>query len=228
MGVTPDVVLVPGLGLGPEAYEPTARHLESPHRVVTLPGFGTPARAGDRLDTPALAERLLAELAGYDETSVVLVGHSASCQIVARAAASRPDLVAGLVLIGPTGDIEASSWSTLAWRWLRSAVREPPRLIPTLTKQYFRTRFRSMARAMDRARRYDLAALLPALTGLSVATVVVRCRHDRIAPAAWVERVAGLAGGEVRTLQSGAHMPVLTNGVELASAIDRAVDLSGR
>jgi pimeloyl-ACP methyl ester carboxylesterase len=229
MGVTaPEVVLVPGLGLGPEAYEPTVRHLDSSYRVITLPGFGVPAGRDEPLQTQALAERLLDELAEYDGARVVLVGHSASCQIVAAAAVTRPELVAGLVLVGPSGDVTASGWPTLAWRWLRSAVWEPPRLIPTLSKQYARTRFVSMARAMQVARRYDVTAILPLLAGLSVPTVVVRCVHDAIATPEWVQRVADLAGGQARTLATGAHMPVLTNGPELADTIRRAVAASGR
>ena len=32
------IVLVPGLGLGPESYAKTIEHLITPHHVVTLPG----------------------------------------------------------------------------------------------------------------------------------------------------------------------------------------------
>lgn len=220
MGVTePEVILVPGLGLGPEAYEPTVRYLDSPYRVITLPGFGVPVRRGDSVQTQALAERLLAEVGEHGGAQVVLVGHSASCQIVAAAAVARPELVAGLVLIGPTGDVQAAGWPTLAWRWLRSAVWEPPRLVPTLSKQYLRTRFRSMARAMEAGRHYDLTKILPLLPERSVSTVVVRCIHDSISTPEWVRKVAELAGGEARTLPTGAHMPVLTNGRELAATI---------
>lgn len=229
MGVTePEIVLVPGLGLGPEAYEPTVRYLDSPNRVITLPGFGVPVRRGDNLQTQALAERLLAELGERGGSQVVLVGHSASCQIVAAAAVIRPELVAGLVLIGPTGDVQASGWPTLAWRWLRSAVWESPRLVPTLSKQYRRTKLRSMARTMEVGRHYDVTKILPLLPELAVPTVVVRCVHDSISTPEWVQKVAELAGGEARTLPTGAHMPVLTNGRELADTIHRVVVTPGR
>ena len=211
----PIVVFVPGLGLGPESVEPVLRQLKEPHEVVTLPGFGAPAARGDDLRTEALAERLVAEL---DSKQTVLVGHSSSCLIVVAAALARPDLVAGLVLIGPCGDPHASSWASLAVRWICSAVWEPPRLIPTLTRQYLRTTFRSMARAQEAVRHYDLAAAVPTL---SVPTIVVRGRHDRLAPLPWIQKVAELAGGEAWTLPSGAHLPVLTDGAELAAVIRR-------
>lgn len=222
MGVTSVVVLVPGLGLGPESYGPTLRHLEPAAEVVTLPGYGVPAERDDDLRTEALAERLVTrvrERLAADGGQAVLVGHSASCHIVVAAAVAHPELVSGIVLLGPTGDVRASSWPVLAERWVRSAVWERPYLVPTLAKQYFRTTFRAMARAENVTRHYDLAAVLPQLT---VPTVVLRCVHDSLCPPQWAQRVADLARGEAWTLPSGAHMPVLTNGRELATFIHRA------
>lgn len=208
------VVLVPGLGLGPEAYAPTVEHLDAQYEVVTLPGHGERVRRGDDLRTESLAERVAERLS----VPSVLVGHSASCQIVVATALAQPELVKGLVLIGPTGDVEASGWPTLAARWIRSAVWEPPTLIPPLAPQYARTGLISMARTMEVARRYDLAAVIG---GIKCPTVVVRCRHDSICPAAWAQRVADLAHGEAWTLSTGSHMPVLTNGPELVTFINR-------
>jgi pimeloyl-ACP methyl ester carboxylesterase len=213
--MTTPVVLVPGLGLGPESYAPTTRHLDTQYDVVTLPGYGEPAARGDDLHTSALAERLVVRI---KESPVVLVGHSASCQIVVAAAIAHPELARALVLVAPSGDVTASSWSTLAARWVRSAVWEDPRLVPTLSRQYFRTGFPSMARAMEAARHYDLAA---AIQTLSTPTVVVRSKHDRIAPPQWVQQVADRAHGEAWTLPTGSHMAVLTNGRELAAFIQR-------
>jgi pimeloyl-ACP methyl ester carboxylesterase len=55
-----------------------------------------------------------------------------------------------------------------------------------------------------------------------VPVVIVRGKHDLISPAEWVERLAELSHGEARTLESGSHMPVLTNGPEVAALIQRA------
>ena len=217
--MTTPVVLVPGLGLGPESYAPTLRRLDSPYEVVTLPGYGTRASRGDNLQTEALAERLASRL----QARAVLVGHSASCQIVVATALAHPELVEALVLVAPSGDPRASSWPVLASRWARSALWDSPRLVPTLTKQYFRTRFTTMARALEAARQYDLAT---AIQGLSVPTVVVRSKHDRLAPAQWTQKVADLSHGEAWTLPSGSHLPVLTNGPELARFIQRYAGVS--
>ncbi|MEV6287892.1 alpha/beta hydrolase [Kribbella sp. NPDC051770] len=214
MGVIAPVVLVPGLGLGPESYGPTQQHLEIPSDVVTLPGYGEPTRDDD-LHVEALADRLAKHL----QPGTVLVSHSASCHVAVATALAYPDLVSALILLGPTGDVTASGWPTLAGRWVRSALWERPTLIPTLTKQYFRTSFPAMARAEQVGRQYDLAAALPQV---AVPVVVLRCSHDHLCPAAWAQRLADLAGGEAWTLPTGSHMPVLTNGRDLAAFIHRA------
>jgi len=133
--------------------------------------------------------------------------------------------VKALVLVAPSGDLRASGWPTLAARWLRSAVRDSPRLVPTLAPQYFRTGFWSMAKAMDAARRYDLAS---AAASLEVPTVIVRSSHDRLAPEHWIRHLAERAGCDARTLPSGSHMPVLTNGRELSELINRVAGVYNR
>lgn len=209
------VVLVPGLGLGPESYAKTVEHLTMPYHVVTLPGYGEPAGAREDLHPQALGVALADKI----RERSVLVGHSASCQIVVETAVRHPELVHALVLTAPTGDIRTASWLDRTVRFLGSAVPESPRLIRVVTPQYARTTLPSIARAAEAARLHDLAAVI----GLVRApVVVVRCRHDLLSPADWVERLAQLSNGEARTFQTGSHMPVLTNGPEVAALIERA------
>jgi len=116
--LSPDaVVLVPGLGLGPEAWAPTASRLRYGDRVLVpcLPGFGVPGR-GEDLHPRALAERLL-EVVGSSPRRMVVAGHSASCQVAAHVAVLAGDRVTGLVLVGPTTDPRAASWHALAGPW---------------------------------------------------------------------------------------------------------------
>ena len=208
------IVLVPGLGLGPEAWEPTLSAWSPPGAATVLPltGYGVRGRRGCDLRPEALAAGLLERLSRRlaPQARVVLAGHSASCQVVAAAAAAAPDRVAGLVLVGPTTDPRASTWPRLLARWLRTARREDPRQVPALVKQYARTGLWTMARGMDAARRHDLAAHLD--EG-SRPVLVLRGRHDRICPAAFAESlVAGRDGRAAHTLPAGAHMVPLTHG----------------
>jgi len=218
--VSAPVVLVPGLGLGPKSYARTVEHLTTPYQIVTLPGYGEPA--GPRVDLHPQA--LGAALAEKIRERSVLVGHSASCQIVVETAVAHPELVHALVLAGPTGDIRASGWPDLLARWLASALPESPRLIPALAPQYARTTLSSIARAVEAARHHDLAKVI---TGVKAPVVIVRCRHDQLSPADWTQRLAELVHGEARTFETGSHMPVLTNGPELAALIQRAAAAPG-
>lgn len=211
------VVLVPGLGLGPESYARTVEHLVTPYHLVTLPGYGEPAGAREDLHPRALA----VTLAGKIRERSVLVGHSASCQILVETAVRYPELVHALVLAAPTGDVRMSSWVDRAVRLVGSAIPDVPKLV-RITPQYARTTLPSIARAGDASRQHDLAAVMPQV---KAPVVLVRGRYDLMCTAEWLERLAQLSHGEARTLDTGAHMPVVTNGPELAALIERAAAL---
>lgn len=221
----PRLLLVPGIGLGPEAWQSTLRHLGDrlSAQVEALPGYGLPADGHEDLRPEVLAERLGAVLDGAGASPgepSVLVGHSASCQVVVHAAGCRPDRVRGLVLIGPTTDPRASTWPRLAARWLATARHEDPRQVPALVKQYHRTGLSSMRRAMDAARHDRIEV---ALAATSCPVLVVRGLHDRICPPIWSEQVAGAATAGARsdavTLPRGGHMVPLTRGRLVAEEI---------
>ncbi len=206
----PRLVAVPGLGLSVEVPARTLARLGPIGSVaVALPGYGEPA-GRDAPRTPAdLAALLLHRLTDLGVPRVALLGHSASCQIVAHAAALAPDRVTALVLVGPTTDPRAAGWPALAGRWLRTAAHERPGQVPRLVRDYSHTGPVAMARAMDAARRDRIERVLPAL---SCPVLVVRGRHDRIAPADWADALAARAvDGRARTLPAGAHMVPLTH-----------------
>ncbi len=220
------LVLVPGVGLGPEGWLPTLRSwpLAGPVQVVTLPGYGVRARRTDDLRPTALAARLLHGLTGWAPVRipVVLVGHSAGCQVIAAAAAAAPHRVAGLVLVGPTTDPHAATWPRLVGRWLATAGHEDPRQLPELLRQYARTRLGPMLRAMDAARRDDLAEHL---ADAARPVLVLRGRRDRICPPSWADRlVTGFDDRATRTLAAGAHMVPLTHGRLVAEQVTAFVD----
>lgn len=215
------VVLVPGLGLTPEAWSPTVARLTPAVRAVVtpLPGYGAPASRQDRRDLHprALAETVVDQLQGVDGR-LVLAGHSASCQVAAHAANLLGDRVAGVVLVGPTTDPAAASWPMLAQRWLRTAAHEKPWQVPSLVRQYSRTTLPAMLRAMDRARgdRIDLT-----LNRWDRPLLVLRGRWDRICSVEWGRHVARQSPeGTLHTLAAGGHMVPLTHGPLVARAVD--------
>ncbi|KRE42777.1 alpha/beta fold hydrolase [Knoellia sp. Soil729] len=213
------VVALPGLGLGPESWRPTLELLppEVEPTVHLFPGFGQPASRGLDLAPRALASAVRDALPDGRE-QVVLLAHSASCQVAAHVAALAPERVASLVLVGPTTDPRAASWPGLVRRWLPTALHERPAQGPVLLRQWANTGLPSMVRAMDAARRDDL---LRTLDGVGAPVVVVRGSHDAICPADWAEAVArrGAPGSRAVTLGSGAHMVPWTQGPLVAPLV---------
>jgi pimeloyl-ACP methyl ester carboxylesterase len=221
------LLCVPGLGLDDRAWRPTLRGLRGPVRhqedvVALLPGYGLRASAEDDLRPTSLGARLAARWLTEVSAPVVLMGHSASCQIVTRAAGLMPDQVLALVLVGPTTDPRAASWPQIGYRWLRTAFRERPGQLPLLARTYTQTGLLWMLRAMDAARREDLSA---SLRELRCPVFVARGRYDRICPEDWANELvaASPAGSRMVSLAEGAHMVPLTHGEMLATAVRGAV-----
>lgn len=220
------LLLVPGLGLDARAWRPTAqglaRHGIGPGRarVVRLPGYGLPATTGADLGPAAAASRLLEHPLGPEP--VVLAGHSAGCQVVARAAALAPQRVAALVLVGPTTDPRAAGWPHLAVRWARTAVHEPVRQVPGLLRQWAGTGARPMARAMASARRDRIDRTL---VEVGQPVLLLRGPHDAIAPADWLAALARSGPPGARrtavTLERGAHMVPSVQGGLVAEQVAR-------
>ncbi|GAA4542361.1 alpha/beta hydrolase [Pseudonocardia xishanensis] len=214
----PDTPLVgvPGLGLSAATLRPVLHRLGG-GTVVTLPGFGEPVPRHLPVDPQTQAGRLLDRVTELGIDTCVLLGHSASCQVVVEAAARAPGVVAALVLIGPTTDPRARTRSRLAARWLRTSVHERPAQVPLLVRDYARTGPTAMVRTMGAARRHRIET---ALVGVSCPVLVLRGPRDRISPADWTDTLARVAPhGASTTLESGAHMVPLTEPDALAAAI---------
>lgn len=221
----PTAVAVPGLGLTVDGWRGVVARLGDavPLAVLGLPAAGLPGR-GAPLDPTSEADRLARRLEDLGLTAggpVVLLGHSASCQMVAETARRHPALVRGLVLVGPTTDPRAVPWPRLVGRWVLTAAREDPRRVPEIVREYVVTRLSGFLVAMRRARHHDLRA---ALAGSTVPVLVLRGPHDRLAPAVWLGDLARTRPGiEVVTLPAGAHMLPLTHPADVARWVRRAV-----
>jgi len=217
----PRVVLVPGLGLDERDWDRVRAALPLPSSVVRLPVLGTRPRRGARYDVAHLAAALsdaLDLVAG--SAPVVLGGHSAGCP-VAIETARRDDRVVGLLLVGPVTDPRARGWARILVSWGLTALRERLWEVPVLVPQYLRIGvFRTVLRGMDRIRWYDTAA---ALDAVDLPVTLVRGEHDRIAPTAWLDRLAAHGGRRVVTVPGGAHMVTITHPAQVADELSSLV-----
>lgn len=214
-----EVTGVPGLGLDEREWSAAAQAVSSRlgagrPTLRGLPGYGLRPSRGDDLAPRALGDRLTDGLG----PRTVLLGHSASCQVVAHAATLAPHRVVGLVLVGPTTDPRAATWPRLAGRWLRTASHERPSQVPFLVRSYARIGLGWMGRAMDAARHEDVRA---DVREVRCPVLVVRGRHDRICPDDWARHLASLGpqGSRAVTLPRGGHMVPLTHGDDVATAV---------
>ena len=100
------LVLVHGFGVDGTTMLQLARRLVGRHRVIVpdLPGFGLHAVSADAApDAETYLSGLDSLLECLDIPHPVLVGCSMGGGIIATYAATRPDVPAGIVLIGPAG-----------------------------------------------------------------------------------------------------------------------------
>jgi pimeloyl-ACP methyl ester carboxylesterase len=132
-----------------------------------------------------------------------VVGNSFGTQIALALAESEPDAVRRLVLIGPTIDRAARSYSKVLARWLRTAPIEPPSLSVSLARSYLKCGLRTPALAF-RASMRDRPE--QRISKLSQPILLVRGVRDSIAPRAWLEELQrNAARAEIAEVPNTAH-----------------------
>lgn len=225
---SPGVVVVPGAGLDRRSWAPTLHALAAAGvetDVVLLPGYGQRARWGSDLTPRTLGALLVDRLRERGVRNAVLAGHSGTCPTVVHAALRAPDLVAGLVLVGPVTDPRARTWPPLVRRWLATARFEPRGAMPAWLRQYTTVGVPSALRAVGAARP---DVLVGELAQVGCPVVLVRGHEDRIAPADWVDHLAGCrpaSGDAVRSVVTlpGGHMLPTTQPAGLSDVVARLV-----
>lgn len=214
------VLLLHGIGMTASSLEPVARALSTTHRAVrlTLPGHGGSPRPRRSLSVEdyAAAASEAADRLGLER--VVVLGQSMGAQFAVALARLRPDLVAGLVLIGPVVDDVHPTAVAQGVALALDSTREPVRGNLLVFRDYVRCGpvwFASTLRAMLAYPTRDKAA------GITVPTVVVRGAGDPIAGAAWVRRLAGVMGDARVATLPGAHHTQLVVPRDVAELVRR-------
>jgi len=217
-GTTP-VVMLHGLACSHRHLIPTAYALRHhPVLVPDLPGFGLSDKTDVALDVREHAQVIAALLDRLALPPVGLLGCSFGAQVAAELTARRPDLVAALILVGPTTDPTAASVQGQLRRLLLDLVGEDPRQAPILAADIRDAGVRRILATLRHAVRHPMTATLSAI---DVPTLLVRGSADRIAPEAWLAKAAALMPGAQRiTIDGAAHNAVTTAGPQLAAAVE--------
>lgn len=106
---TPRVVLLHGAGLNAHTFDATVLALGEPAVAIDLPGHGDSSWRDDAAYAPSLlAADVVRGIEAWADGPVVLVGQSLGGATAAAVAATRPDLVAALVLVDITPGIDGA------------------------------------------------------------------------------------------------------------------------
>jgi pimeloyl-ACP methyl ester carboxylesterase len=194
---------------------PTAAALPGPVYGPDLPGFGLSEHPARAFDTGQHATALAAWMDAEQLTAASVLGNSFGCQVAVELAVRRPDLVAALVLVGPTVDPGAPTATGQAWRWLRDLAFEDLKQAPIILADVRDAGPRRVLATLRHSVRHRLERRLPLV---QAPILVLRGQHDRIASSGWVEQVAALARtGTAGTVARAAHNAITTAGTDVAS-----------
>lgn len=215
-----DLVLVPGLGaLGYLAPLVRACSARTRIQLLDVPGFGHRSTAGCSAALDDVAATVAAWLRQVPVAPVLLVGHSTGAQAALRAALDVPELVAGLVLAGPTFPPAARRFRPLAARVVRTLPHERLGELPAVLPDYVRGA-RRMPQLLTSAmadRPEDCVARW------SGALLVLRGRHDALCPLAWAHDLAARAPRGRCVTVPGAHNFPFTDPAPAAEALAAAL-----
>ena len=136
----PRIVFIHGTRLTRAMWRPQFAALEDEFRVIAvdLPGHGS--SAGEHFSLASAAASVVTAIEAEGGRPAVLVGLSLGGYVAMELAATRPELVRGLVLSGATAEpvgLRSAPYRALAWAMGRF---DGPRLV-ALNTWFFRTRY---------------------------------------------------------------------------------------
>jgi pimeloyl-ACP methyl ester carboxylesterase len=236
--VTSALLLAHGAGGTVRAnFSPLIPHLSRNRKVhaVDLPGSGTTPRATGPLELDDLADRLVAAAAG--EERFAIVGFSLGCAVAVRAAQRHPERVTALVLTAGFARIDDETRARMQ-KWARLLDGDRTTLARYLMSIALGDPFRRRMTAeqaegflelialtippgspeqVDLVQRADLRDELPSVT---VPTLVIGTKHDRLITPTTTRALADLIpGARWAELDSG-HAPAIEAPTEWVRLIE--------
>lgn len=225
----PTFLLVHGVGLSHRSFSRLARLLAEKGTVLApdLPGHGHAPHAGRRTTIEELAGAVGDGLAsrlrgsgpgpGSGSGPVVVLGHSLGAEVATDLARQRPELVQGLVLVGPVVDPVAPTAVHQGLRLLRDMPGERPLTGAMVTRDYLHAGPVSFGLGVRSMLRYGTAE---GLAGLEVPLLVVRGAHDPVAPARWADQLRDLVpDGTVVHVPGAVHNSVHSHSADVGRAV---------
>lgn len=217
----PAFVLVHGIGTSHRYLARLHRELARTDEVhsIDLPGFGGMPKPDAAMDVRDMATALASVLDHLGLSSAVLVGHSMGAQWVVELAATRPDLAAGIVLIGPVADDARRTTLAQSAALFRDALREPFGANAVVFLDYARCGpvwFLTQLRCMIA---YPIEERIGAI---SAPLLVIRGGNDPIAGTEWCRRLRSAAPHGAFVVVPGSRHVVQHSAARAVAAAIRA------
>jgi len=211
----PAWLLLHGLAVSHRYLMPTAAALPGSVFVPDLPGFGLSGKPGHVLTTEQHAEIVAVWMDATHLGDVHVLGNSFGCQVAVELAIVRPDLVASLILVGPTVDPAAPTSAAQIRRWAHDLLTEDPHQIAMILGDLRDAGPRRILRTLRYAVAHHVERRIPLV---DTPILVLRGQHDPIAPAIWTTHAASLArAGRTADVPGAAHNAVTTAGTSVAA-----------
>lgn len=202
----PAFVLVHGIGMSHRYLARLHDQLSATADTYSLdlPGFGPNPRPSRTVSVEEHAAILVQVLRDAGVSRCVLVGHSMGTQIVAEAALQAPELVAGVVLIGPVVDRRRRRVLRQALALAHDSLREAPSANLIVFTDYLRTGLRWYLRELKPMMTYPLEDKMPALT---CPVLVLRGSRDPVAREEWCRELAEASpAGQLQEIEGHPHV----------------------
>ncbi len=208
-------VLLHGLAVSHRYLMPTAAALTGgPVHVPDLPGFGLSGKPRQVYDVEHHCAALAAWMDAEGITGARVLGNSFGCQVAVELAVRRPDLVAALVLVGPTVDPAAPTAAGQARRWLADLIAEDPRQARIIAADVRDAGPSRVLATLKLSVRHRIDLRLPLV---QAPVLLLRGEHDPIAPSRWLEQAARLTPwAATGVVPAAAHNAITTAGTVVA------------
>jgi 3-oxoadipate enol-lactonase len=237
-GEGPPVVLVHALGGTLHSWYGVMENLAQHHHVVALDlrGHGRSGAAGGKVTIGTYADDVVALIGALELPAVTLVGHSMGTLVAQHLAATQPEVVDNLILVGGISwfepplrkayeqradTVEADGLDAVVDEWLPGALA--PRThakLPQLTGLLREVFLRNDPSGYAKACRAVANAPKIARDQIGQPTLLLVGDHDRSTPIAMSEELhADIPVSRVRVIPAAAHWAVLEQPDFIASAI---------
>lgn len=242
-GTGPDLVLVPGLGASTHVWYPQLRALSSVLRVTALDprGHGQTDKPAGPYSIRMMAEDTAALLDTLGISRAVVAGSSMASMVVVELAASRPDLVSGLVLVGGFAKLGAEGRAAFEQRAVLAETEGMGPLAELVPVRAFSAHSHQTQPGLVGLYHQALLTNDPAAYAASCRAIrdadvtewlaQVRCptlillgEQEQVAPlGAARELKAGIRHAQVRVLPKAGHLPFLEQPALFNAAIQEFV-----